>query len=299
MLPHSVEYPIRYYECDAYDHVNHANYIRYMSEAAFSASAAVGYTPQRLADMKRVWLAREHEIEFLHPYRFGDQVKIKTWVADFRRVRSQRIYHFYLEQPHGDDLLAARAATDWVFVDLETGRPTTVSAEMVAAFQNQNSGPAETELPRTRFPEAPPPPAVPYTAFIDVEWRDVDPQGHVNNAAYLSYIENSTWQLCEACGWPPQRLAERRLGIINRRYRIEYLAPAVMGDKLAITTWISDVRRATAVRHYAVHRADDRTLLARARALWVWVDLDNGRPCRIPPEFMADFQMNLSQESIS
>ncbi len=34
---------VRSYECDGYGHVNHANYLRYMQEAAFDASAAAGY----------------------------------------------------------------------------------------------------------------------------------------------------------------------------------------------------------------------------------------------------------------
>ena len=37
---------IRFYECDAYGHVNHANYLRFMQEAAIEASADVGYDSQ-------------------------------------------------------------------------------------------------------------------------------------------------------------------------------------------------------------------------------------------------------------
>ena len=40
---HERAFRVRQYECDPYGHVNHANYLRYMQEAAFDASAAVGY----------------------------------------------------------------------------------------------------------------------------------------------------------------------------------------------------------------------------------------------------------------
>lgn len=50
---------IRHYECDAYGHVNHANYLRYMQEAAFDASAAVGYDFEHYRAMGRLWLVRE------------------------------------------------------------------------------------------------------------------------------------------------------------------------------------------------------------------------------------------------
>ena len=42
-LVHTRNFRVRHYECDAYGHLNNANYLRYMQEAAFDASAAAGY----------------------------------------------------------------------------------------------------------------------------------------------------------------------------------------------------------------------------------------------------------------
>ena len=39
-VTHTRTFRIRHYECDRYGHVNNANYIRYMQEAAMDASAA-------------------------------------------------------------------------------------------------------------------------------------------------------------------------------------------------------------------------------------------------------------------
>ena len=84
-------------------------------------------------------------------------------------------------------------------------------------------------------------------------------------------------------------------GIIARRYRIEYKQPALMDDELEIATWVSDMKRATAVRHYAVSRISDGQLLARVRVLWVWVDLKTGKPIRIPSGFKKDLAGNIVQ----
>jgi acyl-CoA thioesterase FadM len=54
------------------------------------------------------------------------------------------------------------------------------------------------------------------------------------------------------------------------------------------------MKRATAVRHYTIRRVGDDELLARARVLWVWVDLESGQPIRIPAEFRQDFAPNIS-----
>ena len=82
-------------------------------------------------------------------------------------------------------------------------------------------------------------------------------------------------------------------GIIARSFRIEYKQPALIDDELEIATWVSDVKRVTAVRHYTIRRAADEKLLVRARALWVWVDLATGRPIRIPVDFLADLSANI------
>lgn len=288
---HETKFPVRYDECDPYGHVNHAHYARYMSVAAHGASDLVGYSDQKLKEMGAVWLVREHTIEFIQPYQFGDIVHIETWVSDFRRVRSLRQYIFW---KNGN--IAARASTDWVFANRAAGQPRRVPDQMKDDFIRSNGPDDRPPVKRTPFPDSSPGTADTLAAVVPVEWRDVDPNGHVNNAAFFSYIENGTWALCARYGWPPQRMVERGFGIVARRYRMRYLAPAVMGDNLQINTWVSNPRRATAIRHYEIRRSSDRTLLVRANAFWVWVDLQTGGPIRIPQDFWADFARNVSDE---
>src|SRR5258707_13994256 len=111
-LTHERAFRIRQYECDAYGHVNNTNYLRYMQEAAFDASAAAGYDVARYAALGHHWLIRETEIEYLAPLRYGESVRVKTWVEDFDRVRSRRAYEFHRM---GHELLLARGTTDWVY----------------------------------------------------------------------------------------------------------------------------------------------------------------------------------------
>jgi acyl-CoA thioester hydrolase len=115
----------------------------------------------------------------------------------------------------------------------------------------------------------------------------------VNNANYLAYIEECNVQVAEFYGWPLARLMERGMAIVARRYRIEYREPAVMGDEVEVTTYVTDVRRATAVRRHEIRRVADGTLLARAYVLWVFADLATGRPRRIPADFLESFRPNV------
>jgi acyl-CoA thioester hydrolase len=284
---------IRHYECDMYGHVNHAHYLRYMQEAAFDASAAVGYDLAAYAALGQHWLIRESDVEYLAALRYGDSARVKTWLADFRRVRSRRMYELWRVPPGGaPEEMAARAASDWVYLDSHSGRPVSAPPAMIAAFAP--AGVLETGARREPFPQASPPPGV-FTMRRRVAWRDVDMAQHVNNANYMAYAEDCAVQAAAAHGWPVARMmAEGGFAIIARRYRIEYRQPAVLDDELEIATWVSDVKRVTAVRHFTIKRVPDDALLARAHTLWVWVDIASGRPRRIPAQFLLDFTPNIA-----
>ncbi|MBI5667174.1 MAG: acyl-CoA thioesterase [Chloroflexi bacterium] len=283
---HSATFRVRHYECDAYGHLNNANYARYMEEAAFEASAAVGYDQPRYEEIGTLWLARETEIEYLLPLRYRDEVMVKTWVDDFRRVRSRRRYEFYRQ---GD--LVAKASTDWVYLDRHTMRPLSVPPEMVRAFAPE--GMPDNPTPRSHFPTPPPPPPGAFIMRRRVEWRDIDTAQHVNNAAYLNYIEDCGIQVANAFGWPLARIHQEGFAIIARKHHIEYRTQARLDDELELTTWVSDGRRSTAIRHYTIHHAGTGELVAQASTLWVWVDVQTMRPIRIPAHFMEDFAANI------
>ena len=64
-------------------------------------------------------------------------------------------------------------------------------------------------------------------------------------------------------------------------------------DELELSTWIYDVRRVTATRHYQIHRAGDGALLAQVNTVGVWVDVKTGQPVRIPEAMRIDFEANI------
>jgi acyl-CoA thioester hydrolase len=278
-LTHTGRFRVRHYECDLHGLVNPSNYVRYMQETAFDASAAAGYPLARYAAMDRYWLVHDTEVEYLGPLRYGDAAEVTTWVVDFKHVRSRRAYEL---RKAGSSELVARGHTDWVFMNTATGRPAAIPPEMAAAFC------PEGVARREPFPSAPLPPSGVFKVRRRVEWRDLDPGQHVNNAAYLSYIEDCGVQVAEAHGWPAARMAAEGMTMVTRRQRIEYLQQAVLGDELELATWLSDVEHSSAVRHFTLTRVSNGEPVARARTLWEWVDAATGRPIPIPAAFIED-----------
>lgn len=288
-LVHVRTFRVRNYECDAFGHLNSANYLRLMQETAFDASAAAGYGQKRYAEMNRVWLIRESEIEFFLPVYYNQLLQVSTWIADFRRVSSRRMYEFRLE---GEQQLCARGFSDWVFLDSATLQPTSIPDQLAADFFPE--GVPEAFPKRAPFINPPKLPRQVFTTRRRVEWQDIDPMEHVNNAVYMAYANEAGFKAIEAFGWPWQRMRSAGFAILLRSCRIQYLQPAVFDEELEIKTWASGVRRSTAVRHYTIHRASDQTLLCQANMTGVWVDLASGQPMRIPDQFLRDFESNIS-----
>lgn len=287
-LTHTRTFRVRHYECDGYGHMNNANYLRYMQEAAFDASAAAGYDLDAYDEIGHFWLIRETDIEYLRPLRYNDVISVTTWVTDFRRARSHRAYEFH----HHDGELAARAVTDWVYLEAETERPASIPDKMKAAFFPE--GVPDGRPPRRRFPTAPPPPPGAYTMRRHVEWRDIDPQWHVNNANHLAYCEEAGIRIAEDYHWSFERMRAEGFGLVTRRTQIEYRAPARLGDELGVTTWISGMRAASGMRHYRITRLSDGVVIARAHMHVVSIDVETGRPVRIPEAFLSDFAFNIA-----
>lgn len=114
---------------DLLGHVNNLEYIRWMERIATAHAAARGWTFERLRGIGRIWVAREHWVEYLRPAFEGDALEASTWVQAIRGPACMRRYAV----TRGGELLMA-GATEWVFVDFERKRPAQLPPEMSGAF---------------------------------------------------------------------------------------------------------------------------------------------------------------------
>lgn len=131
-----------------------------------------------------------------------------------------------------------------------------------------------------------------YTWQFHVRTYEIDQYGHVNNTIYPNYLEEAATQGSAAAGFSLQWYLEQQCFWLVRKWTIRYLQPAVYGDELAITTWISDFRRVQSHREYRMTRVRDGAELLRARTNWVFVDANTLQPRRIFPEFIQAFSLD-------
>ena len=114
---------------DENGHANNVAYVQWMQDIAVEHYASIGGIDAQGKDA--TWVVREHKIEYFLPAFAGEEIEIKTWVENIRRVRSLRKYEFVRTS---DGKVLVRGETDWVFVDAKSGRPIPIPAEVRDVF---------------------------------------------------------------------------------------------------------------------------------------------------------------------
>jgi acyl-CoA thioester hydrolase len=114
---------------DENGHVNNVAYVQWMQDIAVEHYASIGGIEAQ--GKNATWVVREHKIEYLLPAFAGEEIEIKTWVENIRRVRSLRKYEFIRKS---DGRVLVQGETDWVFVDSKTGRPLPIPEEVSSVF---------------------------------------------------------------------------------------------------------------------------------------------------------------------
>ncbi|MDQ3589443.1 MAG: acyl-CoA thioesterase [Actinomycetota bacterium] len=71
-----------------------------------------------------------------------------------------------------------------------------------------------------------------FAAYFRVRHYEADAVGHVNNAAYLHYLEQAAIEHSAAVGYPLGRYREMGTLFIVRRHEVDYLRPVSPGDVL-------------------------------------------------------------------
>ena len=181
---HTETYRIRHDECDAYGVLNNTAYLRLAQESAWRHSIAAGFGYSYYEDLQRESVARDTSIEYILPVRYGQELAVTTYIPSARRAIARRAFEFRL-----DGELVAESRTDYVFLDIERQAPASIPTEIFDALSTAEEPVAR--LKREPFPDPAPAPPGAVTWQRRVEWRDVDPLGHLNNASYLSYTQEA------------------------------------------------------------------------------------------------------------
>jgi len=134
----------------------------------------------------------------------------------------------------------------------------------------------------------------PHVIAVDVASDHIDLMQHVNNVHYLQWLENVAWDHSVALGMRPEDYTRLGHGMVVRRHELDYIAPAVLGDRVLLATWIVGVDRLSLHRRYQFVREGDGATLFRGATHFVCVEIAGGKVRRMPPEFAEVYSRGLT-----
>ncbi len=114
---------------------------------------------------------------------------------------------------------------------------------------------------------------------IEVQFRDIDAMGHVNNAVTASYVEQARVSyLHDLLTVDPFGEMELILAMV----KIDYSAPIFFGQEVDIDTRVDWIGRSSIGMSHRLTAGADGHEVARADAVLVAYDYQQGRPKPVP-----------------
>ena len=111
-----------------------------------------------------------------------------------------------------------------------------------------------------------------------MRWSDMDAYRHINNSAYLAYLEQARVAMFFDRGRDIDSLFSS--GTVIARHVIDYRRPVVYHpEPLRLELWIGEMRAASFTVHYEVFDGD--LLAAQAATICVTFDFETDRPRRL------------------
>lgn len=120
---------------------------------------------------------------------------------------------------------------------------------------------------------------------VNVRWRDLDAFSHVNNATFLTYIEEARlhWFQSLPGPWLTDRIAPVLAAThVNYRRPIEWPAELVVelfAERVGTTS--------LTVAHRICAAGDAQALYSDGHSVLVWIDREDGRPAPLPDAVRA------------
>ncbi len=136
-----------------------------------------------------------------------------------------------------------------------------------------------------------------FTRRLVVTPDAIDANDHVNNIAYVQWMQDVAIEHSTSLGWTMERYRSIGATWVARSHFVEYLRPAFVGETLAAHTWIAGLAEHSCPRRYLFVRESDGRVVVSAETEWVWVNARSGRPARIPEEVRAAFPVLADEDA--
>lgn len=115
-----------------------------------------------------------------------------------------------------------------------------------------------------------------YAQPIVVRYGDLDPQGHVNNAAFITYLEHARVGYIQHLDlWDGRSFLS--IGFILARIELDYKAPIQLNDQVEVAVRTSRLGNKSLDMEYLVRQAEGGKIFGAGRTVQVAYDYQTGK----------------------
>jgi len=116
---------------------------------------------------------------------------------------------------------------------------------------------------------------------IEVRYGDLDPQGHVNNARFFTYLEQARIAYVIQLGlWDGRSFFD--VGFILADAHLTFLAPVMFGQLVQVGVRVTRLGNKSLSMEYRIEEAVTRQVFATGSTVLVTYDYHDGRTIPIP-----------------
>lgn len=228
---------VRFGDVDRHGHLRLDALAAYLQDVAGDDTADAGLRGVG------AWVLRRNVVQVVHPPAVGQLVTLTTWASGAGSRWAER--RLSVRAANGTEDVCVDGVSLWVYVDPVTLRPVPLDAGFVDTYHAATGG--RTVSSRLQHPSEPETGAPVTRRPWVLRATDIDPLGHVNNAA--------TWAIVE------EVLAEDPWPVPNRA-ELEYRSAIEPGAEVVV-----DVHRSRSETSLWVRSAGSGPLYATARVL--------------------------------
>ena len=116
---------------------------------------------------------------------------------------------------------------------------------------------------------------------ITVRYGDLDPQGHVNNAGFITYLEHARVSYIRHLKlWDGKSFLE--IGFILARVELDYIAPIRMTDTVEVGVCVSRLGNKSLDMNYLIRETDTGQIFAEGKTVQVAFDYETRKTKPLP-----------------
>ena len=184
---------VSYWDVDRDERLLLPSVFKLLQEAAIKHADQFAAGTRAMAARGESWVLNRVAAAISRYPRYEEALRVETWSSGIRSFKGFRDFRIYC----GSELIGS-ASSLWLYVALQTRSLTRVPEEIARGFPTRAGAVFHPELDKLAL--APPSAPTTHRTRVSVRYSDVDGNGHVNNTAYLDYLQTALAR----GGFPPR-----------------------------------------------------------------------------------------------